>query len=107
MSWMTRIALQAPAQDAVCMNGQPDKGRPTAVIMAMAILVAPFIAMLIRVEAGLIIMALALGAGTLLLYDVLDAAPVRTQRWLRSGMLVNIALAAACVALAVWLGSGR
>ena len=101
------IAPQAPAKDAGCMNGQPGKGRTTALMMAMAILVAPFIAMLIRVEAGLIVMALALGVGSLLLREVLDTVPVRTHRWLRLGMLVNVALAAACVGLAVWLVSGR
>lgn len=90
-----------------CESGGPAIGRTTAFFMAMAMLVAPFIAMLIRVEAGLIVMALALGAGSLLLRDVLSAVPVRIQPWLRSGIVVNIALAGACIGLAVWLLSGR
>jgi hypothetical protein len=89
------------------MNKQSTKVRTTAIIMALAMLVAPFIAMLIRVEAGLIVMALALGAGSLLLREVLDAVPVRIHRWLRLGILVNVALASACVGLAVWMVSGR
>ena len=75
--------------------------------MGMAILVAPFIAMLFRVEAGLIVMALALGTGSVMLRDVLGVVPVRIHRWLRLGMVVNLALAAACVGFAVWLLSGR
>jgi hypothetical protein len=107
MSWMARITLWVADEDTGSMNGQAGKGRTTAFVMAMAILVAPFIAMLIRVEAGLIVMALALGAGSLLLREVLGAVPVGIHRWLRVGMVVNVALAAACVGLAVWLVSGR
>ena len=107
MSCMARVAPWAQDQDAGCMNGGPYKGRTTAFVMAMAVLIAPFIAMLIRIEAGLIVMALALGAGALLLRDVLGAVPVRVHQWLRLGMVVNVALAAACVGLAVWLLSGR
>ena len=71
--------------------------------MAMAILVAPFIAMLIRVEAGLIVMALALCAVSLLLREALDAVPIRIRRWLRLAMVANVALAVACISLAAWL----
>ena len=71
--------------------------------MAMAILIAPFIAMLIRVEAGLFVMALALAAGSFLLGEGLSVAPIRIRPWLRIGVLVNVTLAAACLALAVWL----
>ena len=89
------------------MNDEPAPGRSGTIIMAMAILVAPFIAMLIRVEAGLMVMALALGAGSLLLREALGIAPDRVRRWLRVGIVVNVLLAAACVGLAVWLLTGR
>ncbi len=89
------------------MNGGPGFGRSGSIIMAMAILIAPFIAMLIRVEAGLIVMALALGAGSFLLREALGAAPAHIRRWLHVGMLVNVTLAAACVVLAAWLLTGR
>ena len=48
-------------------------------------------------------MALALGAGSFLLADALEATPGQFHRWLRIGIGVNLALAAACVVLAVWL----
>ena len=65
-------------------------------------LAAPFIALLFRAEAGLVVMAMALSAGSFLLGDALDATPGQFHRWLRMGIGVNLALAAACVALAVW-----
>ena len=68
-----------------------------------AIFAAPFIAWLFRAEAGLLVMALALGAGTFVLADALDATPGQIHRWLRLGIGVNLTLAAACVALAIWL----
>jgi uncharacterized metal-binding protein len=83
------------------------RGQLTAIILSMAILVAPFIALLIRVEAGLIVMALALAAGSLLLREVLDAASIRSRRWVHLAILVNLALAAMCVGLTAWLVSGH
>jgi hypothetical protein len=72
-------------------------------VMATAILTAPFIALLYRAEAGLVMMALALGAGSYLLAGVLDATPGQIHRWLRLGLGLNLTLATACVALAIWL----
>jgi uncharacterized metal-binding protein len=72
-------------------------------ILATAILVAPFIAWLFRAEAGLFVMAVALGAGSFLLADALDAMPKQIHRWLRWAIGVNLTLAAACMALAIWL----
>jgi hypothetical protein len=69
----------------------------------VAILAAPFIAWLFRAEAGLILMGLALGAASFVLADALDATPGHFRRWVRLGIGVNIALAMACVALAIWL----
>jgi uncharacterized metal-binding protein len=66
-------------------------------------LAAPFIALLFRTEAGLVVMALALAAGSFLLADALAATSRQFHRWLRIGIGVNLVLAAACVALAVWL----
>jgi len=68
----------------------------------MAILAAPFIAWLYRAEAGLVVMAVALSAGSYLLRDALAATPRQVRLWLRMGIGVNLALAAACVALAIW-----
>jgi hypothetical protein len=72
-------------------------------VLATAILAAPFIAWLYRAEAGLVVMGLALVAGSFLLAGALDSVPEQMQRWLRLGIGVNVALAAACVALALWL----
>jgi hypothetical protein len=68
-----------------------------------AILAAPFIAWLFRPEAGLLVMALALGAASFMLADALDETPGQIHRWLRLGIGVNITLAVACVSLAAWL----
>ena len=72
-------------------------------MLAAAILAAPFIALLFRTEAGLVVMAVALSAGSFLIADSLGATPGQFHRWLRLGIAVNLALAAACVALAVLL----
>jgi hypothetical protein len=71
--------------------------------LATAILAAPFIAWLYRTEAGLVVMALALSAGSLVLADALDATPKQIHRWLRLGIAFNLTLATACLGLAIWL----
>jgi hypothetical protein len=72
-------------------------------LLAAAILAAPFIAWLFGVEAALVVMALTLGAGSYLLAGALGVTPVHIRRWLRLGIGANLLLAAACVALAIWL----
>ncbi len=72
-------------------------------VLTVAILAAPFIALLFRTEAGLVVMGLALSAGSFLLADALDATPKQIRGWLRLGIGVNLTLAASCVALAFWL----
>ena len=64
---------------------------------------APFIAWLFGAEVALVVMALALGAGSYLLAGALEATPERVQRWLRLGIGANLMLAVACGAIAVWL----
>jgi hypothetical protein len=85
------------------MDGRRVPGRVGGIAMALAMLAAPFIAMLIRVEAGLFVMALALSAGSLLLREAFDAVPLHFHRWLRLGILLNVALAVMCVGFAAWL----
>ena len=72
-------------------------------VLATAILAAPFIAWLFGAEVALIVMALTLGAGSCLLAGALDATPGHIHRWLRLGIGANMMLAAACMALAIWL----
>jgi len=72
-------------------------------VLTTAILAAPFIAWLYRAEAGLVVMALALSAGSFVLAGALDASPGHMHRWIRLGIGVNLTLAAASVALAAWL----
>jgi hypothetical protein len=48
-------------------------------------------------------MAMTLGAGSYLLGGALGATPEHVHRWLRLGIGANLVLAAACVALAIWL----
>ena len=78
-------------------------GRLQAAFLAGAILVAPFIAALFRIEAGLVVMVVALCAGSFLLADALAATGGQFHRWLRLGVVINLTLAAICFALAVWL----
>ena len=77
--------------------------RLRAAFLAAAVLAAPFIALLFRTEAGLVVMAVALGAGSFLLADALQGTPRQVHRRLRLGISVNLALAAACIGLALWL----
>ena len=44
------------------------------IVLTVAIMAAPFIAFLFRTEAGLVVMAVALSAGTFLLADALGGA---------------------------------
>ncbi|HKG27943.1 MAG TPA: hypothetical protein VKB01_02335 [Thermomicrobiales bacterium] len=81
------------------MTRGPVLGR---LILATAILAAPFIAWLYRAEAALVVMALALGSGSTLLAGALDATPEHFHRWLRLGIGIDLTLAAACAALAIW-----
>ena len=78
-------------------------GRERAAFLTVAMLAAPFVALLIRTEAGLVVMAVALGAGSFLLADAIPGTPTRVHRWLRLGIGANLVLAAACIGLAVWL----
>jgi hypothetical protein len=77
--------------------------RLRATVLAAAILAAPFIALLFRTEVGLFVMAVALGAGSYLLAGALPGAPEQVHRWLRLAIGINLALATACIGIAVWL----
>ena len=72
-------------------------------VLTAAILAAPFIAWVHRAEAGLVVMALALSAGSFVLAGALDTSPGHMRRWIRLGIGVNLTLAAVCLALATWL----
>jgi hypothetical protein len=85
------------------MREGPNVGVAGARFLALAIVAAPFLALLYCPEAGLIVMALALAAATLLLCDALPAAVPGARRWLRLAIGVNLALAAACLVLAAVL----
>ena len=78
-------------------------GRLRAAFLGAAILAAPFMALLFRTEAGLIVMAVALCAGSFLLADALRVTHGQFHGWLRFGIGVNLALAIACIALAILL----
>ena len=91
----------------MAMRRGRDNARLGAWLATGAIFVAPFIALLYRAEAGLIVMALALGAVSLVLHDAMDAAPYDTRRWLRLLVVVNVLLLAACLLAAGWLVARR
>lgn len=85
------------------MRREGDTARLGLRFAAGAIFVAPFIALLYRAEAGLVVMALALGAVSLLLHDAIGAAPGRAQGWLRMVLGFNIVAVVACLVAAGWL----
>ena len=85
------------------MRRDNDAARFGARMAAGAIFVAPFIALLYRAEAGLVVMALALGAVSLLLQDAIGTAPRHAQSRLRLVLGFNVLLAVACSVLAGWL----
>ncbi len=85
------------------MSKGSDMGKLRAAFLTAGILVAPFIALLFRAEAGLLVMGVALAAGSYLLTEALGVIHRQFHRWLWLGISVNLALAAACLALAVWL----
>ncbi len=87
----------------------PDAGVPHRagrILAAGAIVIAPFIAFLFRVEAGLLMMAVALGATSFLLHDAVDAVPPRNRRWIRLILAFNLLLALVCGVVALWLATG-
>jgi hypothetical protein len=71
-------------------------------VLTTAILAAPFIAWLYSAEAGLVVMAVALSAGSFVLVGAIGVSPEHMHRWVRLGIVVNLTLAAACLALALW-----
>jgi hypothetical protein len=81
----------------------PFSGRVGITVLAAAVIAAPFIALVYSAEAGLAVMAAALAATTVLLREALALVETPAQRWLRLAMAVNLSLAAACVALLIWL----
>jgi hypothetical protein len=73
------------------------------VALTLAIFVAPFVALVYSVAAGLAVMAAALGVSSFLLHDALAVIPRAWRRRLRVAIAVDLALAAACVVAIVWL----
>ena len=85
------------------MRRERDAAKLGARLAAGSIFVAPFVALLYRAEAGLVVMALALCAVSVLLHDAIDAAPALAKRRLRLLLGFDILLVTACLALAGWL----
>lgn len=85
------------------MRRDGETGRMGARLAAAAIFVAPFIALFYRAEAGLVVMAIALGAVSLVLHGAVAAVPEHAHRRLWAVLGFNIVLAGACLALAAWL----
>ena len=83
------------------------RGRLGALVLSAAVFLAPFIALLYNVAAGLIVMATALAAATFLLLEAVSVAPDHARRWLRLAVAVNLGLATACALAAIWLIVGR
>lgn len=81
--------------------------QPVFVVLAMAIVLAPFLALLFDVKVGLGLMTVALITCGLLLRGAAAGAPPRVQRWIQLVVAVNLLLAVACgVALVYLLKTG-
>ena len=78
-----------------------DRARLVGRVLAGAILVAPFLALLYGPDAGLAVMALALGATAFLTRDAARGAEADLRRWLLVATAVNGTLAAACVVVLI------
>jgi hypothetical protein len=78
-----------------------------AIVMSVAVMAAPFLALLYNPAAGLGVMAIALGASVSLLLEVRGNAPEPLRRGLRYVVGFDIALAMACAFAAVWWLSVR
>jgi hypothetical protein len=104
MAALTRYFVRISAlQGAEPMQRAVVSRRIGIILMMGAIFIAPFVAWLFRAEAGLLVMAMALGATSLLLRDALPATPLNTRRLLRLVIAIDVTLAVACMALAAWL----
>ena len=81
--------------------------RIVPVMLALAILVAPFLGLLIDAKVGLGLMAVALSATAFLVREAIVGAPERARRSLRRVVALNAALAIACiVALVILVATG-
>jgi hypothetical protein len=76
-----------------------DPDRAVGCLLGLAILAAPFLAVLYDLDAGLAVMAVALGAAAYLALQALPAADATLARRLRLVAGVNAVLAAACLAM--------
>jgi hypothetical protein len=85
------------------VSGRTAPGGIATAILAGAMIVAPFVALLFRAEAGLAVMAAALIATAFLLREVLAVTAPGARRWVRAAIGVDLALAAICLALVVAL----
>lgn len=85
------------------MSDAERQRRFLTVLLAAAIFLAPLLALLLRVEAGLLAMAVALTATALLLRDAAPDAPRQLHQPLRLLVGVNLALAVACLVALAWL----
>lgn len=97
---------QPKLRDGEPARGAEWAGRVGIAILAAAMLVAPFLALAYRREAGLVVMAAALIATAALLRDALSAATGRAHRLLLVAIAVNVVLALACLAVVTVLVLG-
>lgn len=76
-----------------------DPDRAVGCLLGLAILAAPFLAVLYDLDAGLAVMAVALGAAASLALQALPATDPTLARRLRLAAAVNATLAVACLAV--------
>ncbi len=88
------------------MGRDTSSRRVGVLLIGGAMSAAPFIAMLYRHEAGLVVMAVGLVTVSLLLRDALGDVTASARPWLRLVIGINVALAAGCMALGLWLALG-
>ncbi len=80
--------------------------RIATLALSLAVFVAPFLALLFSLEAGLGLMAAALLALTYLLREAAASAVPEARARIRLIVKFNLTLAAACIGAIVWLTFG-
>ena len=84
----------------------PGPGQPRAIVLALAVFAAPFLALLYSPVAGLAVMAASLVTAAFLLRGVQTVVVSARARWVQLATAIDLGLALACIVALLWLVVG-